>query len=556
MRIAVGAFLQETNDFSPVKTTKDVFLNAGVQHGDEILNQSDKIYAAELKAFLHDLKNWDEPATIVPLAALSCFAQGRMTEETFEWGCESLLTPLTKNCKAEGPVDGVLLALHGAMVAEGVDDCEGTILERVRQVVGPGVPIVTTLDLHVHTTLKMTREADALVFYHKIPHVDIYETGQRAAKILHSILYDDVKPVSMFVKLPLHLPVERVNTEASFEDVEAGKYAAFPPYVSRRLMALEKEEWCISAGLGTTQPWLNVTDLGATFVIAFNDSMHTARSRCHQVIQKLALDLWEARFQYMPAKNSLLSVKDAVMQAHEYFTRETKLVAIGDGADATTSGAPGDSTWLLKELLRYAWPAEKPALVTIVSEAAVNTCLQSGENSEVNMNVGGCLDCLHSQPIKIHGIVEKLFIGTYDIEAGHCAGMHCELGQCAVVRILTANMKFDAGVRLILTSGTGAHFARELFKLAGYDPESAASVIICKSPAGFRATYGSIAGLLLSADAEGCAPAKFWDARYAKDFSKKQDDLFPFDNVESYTPNIYTVDSSVTKQRAQRDKSA
>jgi microcystin degradation protein MlrC len=105
------------------------------------------------------------------------------------------------------------------------------------------------------------------------------------------------------------------------------------------------------------------------------------------------------------------------------------------------------------------------------------------------------------------------------------------MGKCATLRVLGGEEGHDAGVRVVITSGTGTHFAAELFDLAGYPPfgDPAPSVVICKSPAGFRATYGPHAGLLLSADAKGCAPPQFWCEEYRKSFSKTTLPLYPLD---------------------------
>ena len=188
---------------------------------------------------------------------------------------------------------------------------------------------------------------------------------------------------------------------------------------------------------------------------------------------------------------SLLSVEEAVAQAHEHATggQRQGVVAIGDGADATTSGAPGDSTWLLQELMGYSWPSERPALVTVVSPSAVEAAAAVGIGGKLEgLVIGGVLDNVYAEPFAVTAVVEELFEGSYDVIKGHCAGQHFELQGCATLRLLTLDGS-DTGVRVVLTTGIGAHFAVELFVLGGYDPFEA-SVVICKSPAGFRATYG------------------------------------------------------------------
>ena len=240
LRVAIGAMMQETNDFSSVQSTRSTFTQ--VLCGEAILTHDPHPPPAEVNAFVAELESWPEPVEFVPLATIAAMSSGRMTTDCHQWAREELLEPL----RAAGAVDGVLLCLHGAMVAVGEDDPEGALLASVREIVGPGVPICASLDLHVHLTKRMVTMADTLHIYHKIPHIDMTETGQRTARALRRILIDGALPTSSFVKLPLHLPVERVNTEASAEDVAAGKYAAFPPWVSRHMASLETDEpWSV-----------------------------------------------------------------------------------------------------------------------------------------------------------------------------------------------------------------------------------------------------------------------------------------------------------------------
>ena len=123
---------------------------------------------------------------------------GKATSATFLWLRDELLDSL----RSALPIDGLLLALHGALAADEHPDVEGEVLSAVRAIVGPNVPVVATLDLHANVTPLMAKSAEALVLYHTIPHVDLFATGQRAANVLHRILLEDAKPVTALVKVP------------------------------------------------------------------------------------------------------------------------------------------------------------------------------------------------------------------------------------------------------------------------------------------------------------------------------------------------------------------
>lgn len=180
-----------------------------------------------------------------------------------------------------------------------------------------------------------------------------------------------------------------------------------------------------------------------------------------------------------------------------YARDHSKMVAIGDGADATTSGAPGDSTWLLQELLAHRWPAARPALVPVVSPEGVAEAADAGVGSSLTTSIGGRRDVRFAVPLKVNAIVESIFEvrgvpsmrspcldrapltlcgcsvrdvlqGVFEVAAGHCKGLKCDMGKCATLRLLAEHGGEDTGVRVVLTSGTGPHFAAELFTLAGY----------------------------------------------------------------------------------------
>src|SRR5262249_26477349 len=232
---------------------------------------------------------------------------------TFHWLRDEMIDALRRTL----PVDAVLLALHGAMVADGFPDVEGEILYAVRQKIGPNVPLVATLDPHANVSDRMVRAADALVLYHTAPHIDVFQTGQRGAAVLRRILVDGAKPVAAFQKLPLVVPAERANTEDA---------ASVSHGLKQWLQQLEERPHILSAGLATVQPWLDIPDLGSAVLVVADGDADMARTEC----ARLAGEVWRRRQEYLP---HLTSVEDAVWLAHE----EDGLTVLSDSADATTS---------------------------------------------------------------------------------------------------------------------------------------------------------------------------------------------------------------------------
>jgi microcystin degradation protein MlrC len=496
MRIAVGQLWQETNTFNLLPTTRLEFEQFGVLRGAEVVERMAE--TNELGGFIQALRGWPERPEVVGLVRLPAWPGGALTPPTFDW----LLREVLDSLAAAPPPDGVLLALHGALVAEGVPDVEGEVLEAVRAAVGPRVPLVATLDLHANVTARMVRAADALVLYHTAPHIDVFETGGRGAAVLRRVLVEGARPVTAFQKLPLVVPAERANTQ----DEASASHA-----LRLRLEEMEREKGILAAGLATVQPWLDVPDLGSAAVVVADGDAELARQCCAE----LAAEVWRRRHDYLP---ELLPVEEAVRLAHDH---GEGLVVLGDSADATTSGAPGDSNWLLRELLAHDWP--RPALVPLVAPEVVTEAARRGIGAELTTPLGGTRDGRFCRPFTVATRVEGLFEARF-VLSGHLArNLAIDMGPSAVLRA--------GNVRVVVTSRSGPHFAPELFRAAGLDP-FAAAVLVAKSPCGFRAAYAGRAARILLVRAPGCAPADFWHYEY-RHIPRP---LWPWDDMDNWRP--------------------
>jgi microcystin degradation protein MlrC len=493
MRIAVGQLWQETNTFNPLPTRRVDFDQFGVLPGDELIERMAE--TNELGGFIQSLRAWPERPEIVGLVRLPAWPGGMVTTETFDW----IQSEFIAAARGALPLDGVLLALHGAMVADGHPDVEGEVLEAVRQVIGE-IPLVVTLDLHANVTQKMVESADALVLFHTAPHIDVFETGQRGAALLRRILVDGARPVTAFKKLPMVVPAERANTQDT-TSVSHG--------FRERLQQLERTPGILAAGLATVQPWLDIPELGSAVVVVADGSRTTADASCGD----LADEVWRRRREYLP---ELMPVEQAVREAHSI---HDGLVVLSDSADATTSGAPGDSTWVLQELLKYDWPSG--AFVPMVAPEVVERATLVGEGASLRTAIGGNRDTRFSRPIQIEACVERLFRAEF-ILSGHLAkNLHVDMGPSVVLR--------TSDVHIFVTSKSGPHFAPEFFRSAGFDPFSA-SVLVAKSPCGFRAAYAERAKRIIVVRAPGCAPADFWNYPY----QNIPRPLWPWDEMEEF----------------------
>jgi microcystin degradation protein MlrC len=266
----------------------------------------------------------------------------------------------------------------------------------------------------------------------------------------------------------------------------------------------------LTAGLATVQPWLDVPDLGSAAVVVTDGDAELARRRCAE----LAAHVWERRRDYLP---DLVSVEEGVRTAN---AEADGLVVLSDSADATTSGAPGDSSHLLRAMAKCGWP--RPALVTLVDPELVAEAARRGVGAEFVAALGGKRDRL-STPLSAAVRVERLFEARF-VLSGHLArNLPIAMGPSAVLRI--------GNIHIVVTSRSGPHFAPQLFEAAGLDP-FAAQLLVAKSPCGFRAAYQARARKILVVRAPGCAPADFWNYPY-RNISRP---LWPWDEIAGWAP--------------------
>jgi microcystin degradation protein MlrC len=496
MRIAIGQLWQETNTLNPLPTTRADFEAVGVVRGQALVETMAD--TNELGGFIQSLRAWPESPEIVGLVRLPAWPAGQATADTFAWLRDELVGAL----RAALPVDAVLLALHGALAADGAPDVEGEVLQAYRGLLGPDVPLVATLDLHANVTERMVRAAGALVLFHTAPHIDVFETGQRGAAVLRRIL-DGARPVTAFQKLPLVVPAERANTQDP---------ASVSHGFRETLQEWERDPQILAAGLATVQPWLDVPELGTTVVVMSDRDPGLARERCAE----LSARVWRHRREYLP---ELVSVAEGVNAA---LAERGGLVVLSDSADSTTSGAPGDSSHLLRELVRHDW--QRPALVPLVDPELVAEAGRQGVGALLHVSLGGKRDRRFSTPLPVSARVARLFDARFTL-SGHLArNLPIDMGPSAVLRI--------GNVHVVVTSRTGPHFAPQLFQAAGLDP-FAAQLLVAKSPCGFRAAYQERANKILVVRAPGCAPTEFW--RYP--YQNIPRPLWPWDEIEDWTPD-------------------
>jgi microcystin degradation protein MlrC len=493
MRVAIAELKQETNTFVPRPTTLADFdawhhwRGADVVFGLRDTN-------TEIAGFLDVL----EPAGIEPVPILATFAMsgGKVTTATYQILLDELLTGLPEF----GPFDGVLLALHGAMVSDEDDDPDGAIITAVRSVIETETPFVVTMDLHANLTRRCVQHADAIVGFRTSPHIDLRETGQRGAGVMLRMLQDGVRPAMAMVKIPMVVP--------------ASTHMHHLPGPFQRLMhAASAAEGgsVLAASVFAVQPWLDIAEMGfATVAVTDGDAM-----RAEQVAIDLAKPAWFERDAFM--ETELVPIVEAIARADAI----DGPVVLSDLADGTGAGSPGDATAVIAALL--AADLQAPALVCVRDPAAANQAIAAGVGAIVALEVGGKLDTIYNEPVPIQGTVTFAGPARFRFGGEGYTGVEMDMGDCAVVQ---------AGrVSLLILSNSVMTVDPAMYRAVGLEPNDA-GIVVVKSHIQFRAGYAGIARAIILLDSPGMSS----DRLESLPFVRIERPLFPFDRAFAFVP--------------------
>ena len=489
-KILIAQCTHEASSFNPNPTRYEDF---SVTLGDRILESNRGGRGTVGGA----LSVFDEQADIQLVAtfAAGALSSGDIAAADFD----RLASEFLKHLKAAPPVDGVYFSLHGAMAAENEGDPEGYLLAESRKVLGESVPIVVTLDLHGVLSDRMLEHCNGVAAYHTYPHVDQFETGQRGARLLLRIMNHEVKPVLARVRIPALVRGDELITETGL----LGRPI-------RAAQAIEQSQGGLIAGMLIGNPFTDVPDLSSySFVITDNDA-----ERAKKQAVRLANEFW--RYHDRMQEN-LTSVEESVKIA-----RETKgTVILKDPADATTSGATGDSNVILRELVRTGYAGR--ALVPIVDPPAVKAAFQTGVGGTVNTTVGGTRDPKRYLPLSITARVRRLSDGLFrNVDTG---GGESSSGNTAVLQV--------GSVTVVVTSRAVALHNRGLFYGHGQDPKTF-DLVVVKSPHCQKHMYREWCARMLVVDAPGATSANLPTLGH----TKCPRPIDPLDDNVTFTPQV------------------
>src|SRR5216683_2756222 len=448
-RIAVGGFLHETNTFAPTKAVYEAFVRGGgwppMSHGAGLLERMRDINVG-MAGFVPaaEAEGWE----LVPTMWCAASPSAHVTEDAYERVAKTIVDGI----KAAGSIDGVYLDLHGAMVAEHLDDGEGEILARVREAIGKDLPLVVSLDLHANVTPEMVEHADALIAYRTYPHVDMADTGRAAVRHLALLLSTGQKFAKAFRQLPFLIPI---SWQCTNDQPTKGIY--------EKLAALQSDA-VPTLSFAPGFPAADFPDCGAT-VFAYGRTQAEADAAADNIA--------------------------ALIESHE---------SDFDGRIYT----PDEGVRHAMDLAKY---ASKAAIGVIVDPESAKAARVAGPGATIRLALGGKSGIPGDAPFEETFVVEQLSDGQFIAPGPYFGGSRMNLGPSAALRI--------GGVRVVVGSRKAQLADQAMFRYVGIEPTEQ-SILVNKSSVHFRADFEPIAEKIIICAAPGAMPVDTADLPWTR----------------------------------------
>ncbi len=488
-RVAVGGIMHESNSFNPALTNLSDFRVEDAEQNSQLLSEWRKLNS-ELSGFVQGAEK--AGITLRPVLVANATPKGPVSRNAFE----NLTSKFLERLKAEGSLDGLLLALHGAMVSEEFPHADEEIVRRIRTAFGPAFPIVVTNDFHANVSPGIVDLSTVLITYKQNPHLDTRERGEQAVQLMGRILRHEVKPVLVVVKPPMVYNIIFQNT-----------YAEPLMPVTKESIALERNPRILAASVSGGYQYADVPHMGPAVIVCADGD----RALAEREATRLSNMLWDTREQIR------LQLPDPAQAVKQAMAADRFPVALFDTGDNIGGGSAGDSTFLLHELIRQkatGW------VVVIADPAAVQAASSSGVNGKFDMDVGGKTDSAHGSPVRIRGRVRSLHDGEFiEPEVRHGGARYHRLGVSAVIEVEGSSR--DLQNLLLLTTNRFSPYTLHQLISCGIYPERQ-RIIIVKGTIAPRAAYEPVAAKIILVDSPGATAVN--PARY--EFKRVTRDLF------------------------------
>lgn len=474
MKIFTAILGTETNTFSPFLTGMENFERTMlVRHGE---------HGDEPRTFGLVQVKWREMAAARGWDVVESLAAFAMPAGiTLRTVYESLRDEILQDLEAAMPVDMVLLGMHGAMVADGYDDCEGDLIASVRGIVGPDISIGGELDLHCHLTQQMADGASVLIAYKEYPHTDILARAIELFEITAAAAEGKVKP---------HISLHDCGMIGVFHTSNP----LMRDYIAQ-LESLEAEDDVLSVSLGHGFPWGDVADMGTRVLVVTDDRPDLGAD----LAQELCERIYAVREQVQPDYRAT----DQALEEALAFSGQP--VVLADVSDNAGGGAPNDSTFLLSAILDRG--IRSAAIGCIWDPIAVEVALEAGEGAELDMRIGGKMGAMSGDPVDLCVRVGRI---ARDATQPFSDGT-VQLGDSVALHAIGPH----EGVDIVVISNRTQTFSPKVFANVGIDPASK-KILVVKSMQHFYAGFEPVAAKVIYVAAPGALVPDFTLLPYRK----------------------------------------
>ncbi len=467
-RIGVASLVQETNTFSPRPTVWEDYTVLVGEQLDALHDTNTEFWGA-----FSELKTLGmEP---VPLVAAWSLPSGVVTDRAFA----RLVDLLDTGLKQAGPLDGLVLSLHGAMVSDTHFDADSALIEAARRRLGD-LPVGVCLDLHANVTDRMVALADVMVGYHTEPHTDMESTGRRIARLVTAVVQREIAPAMGLAKRGLLIPAEAMRTDiGSMSEVRA-------------LADRKTVDQVLDISIFPVQPWLDVPELGlGVLVVTDNDPQGASR-----LSEEFAYEVWRRRGRMNTPRLMTPSVAFAAARLSS-----TRPFLMAHTADCPTAGATGDDPIMAEEAAVYG--SDLTVLHSVVDPVSARRCARA-VGAKVRMTVGAAFNPA-ARPVTVEGTVRSAGGGSYRMTGRSFTGREVSMGEWAVIT--------SGRHHLLVTSVPAVTADPATWRHAGLEPRHT-DVLIVRSCSDYRANFPDSADESVTLDLTGASTPRLESLRF------------------------------------------
>lgn len=494
MRIVLGLMRHETNTFSPLPTPIEDFDRRGPTGGPVTGQAAVDTYRGTNSPAAAFIDHADEAGAEIDFAiAANASPSGPVTRDAYETIADTIVAAIEKGC------DAAFLDLHGAMVSEHLDDGEGELLRRIRAV-APDLPIAVALDFHTNMSAAMVDNATVITGYRTYPHIDMYETGARAARTILKALNGDVRPVTVWRSLPMLTHMLR--------QTPAGQ-----PMKDIMDLAISAEAggYVLNASVFGGFPLADIPHVGLSAIVIGDGDAAPAEA----MLDRLLAMAWERRADFVFEGEPL---GKSIARAREL---DGGPIVLADHGDNCGAGGCQDNMTVLGEVIRQG--LDDVVAGPFCDPQSVAEMIDAGIGAEVTLNLGGKMDTpamgLKGEPLEVTGTVKNITDGCFTVTGPMSTGSVLKMGRTAVL---------DTGpLEIVVSEGRNEPFDIGCFTHAGIDPAQKRFVLV-KSRQHFRAGFEPLARHIVLVAGPGVCSSDY--------------DLFPFENLRR---PIYPLDADI-----------